>query len=445
MRAYVEYMKYYRHITLALIALTTLPFFLLFGRLDFSLLQSESTLSFFWTQLASIVGSIAGLIGIMLCCWQVLLGSRMITRHVSPDLLWFNRIHQLIGIYGGAFVLVHPLLEAYAYGESVLFALSPSFASEFATYVTFGRIASMCFYIVWITSAVVRGKIRYRPWLYVHYFSYAVVIFALLHVRTLGTVLASYPLLRTFFFVLLPCISALIIFRILYSAGVFQKKYRVAAVQHVGQVVMFQVVPFARRLRSPLAGQFCYVQLKPFGEAHPFSVMDYDAESGAFTFGIKSFGRYSKKMFDIMQGTEIFLDGPFGVFCAEGRNTEPKILIAGGIGITPLYHLVRAHGNTNTYMLNCNRTLSEAIGRDVLKFHLGNRYVDVLSNEQIDDACIACGQLSEDILRQHIPADLWGSAQIFFCGNPGFYAATKVMLLRIGVPESHIHFEAFSL
>ncbi|MCW1930364.1 MAG: ferredoxin reductase family protein [Candidatus Kerfeldbacteria bacterium] len=436
-------MRYYKPIILTLITLTTLPFCLVFLNLDLSVYSAFPKL--FWLQLFGVIGSVTGLIGIVLCFWQVLLGSRWITKHITNDLLWINREHQRLGIYGGMFVLVHPFFQMYAYGESWLFLFFPYIDTHFNTQITFGRIAFLLFAVVWVTSAVIRGKISYRPWLYLHYFAYGVLIFAALHIREIGSVLAHYEWLRTLLTAIFPITLVLLIVRLLYACGALQYRYCVVAVHRVGQVVVFRVMPQTQHKIFPRAGQFCYVQLKKLSESHPFSVMDVDERTGELTFGIKSFGKYSKRVFDIAVGAEIFLDGPFGVFCEEGRNAQPKVLIAGGIGITPLYHVVRKYSSEHTYMINCNRTLSEAVGRMQLQEHLGARYTDVISNEQIDDPHVVCGALNEEVLRQRVPQEIWKNAEIFFCGNPKFYAATRVILLRMGIPAKRIHFEAFSL
>lgn len=435
-------MRWYKIIILTLIATTTLPFFVLLTSIDFSLFSIAPEL--FWVHVAQIIGSVTGFIGIMLCFWTTVLGVRVVNRLFSEDLLWFNRIHQLIGIYGGAFVLVHPLLEAYAYGESLLFLALPSFETEFATHISFGRIAFISFFIIWITSAVVRGKIKYRPWLYIHYLSYAVVIFAVLHIREIGTVLASHEWLRGLLTTLLPLSVIMLAARMLYACGFFQYRYRVTVVQKNAQTILFGVTPIGKRL-VPSAGQFCYMQLKRCGEAHPFSVMDYDEKTGMLTFGVKAFGSFSTAVSGLCEGQEIFLDGPYGVFCAEGRNPSAKILIAGGIGVTPLFHLVQKHATDDTYMVHCNRTRAEAMGREVLRAKLGDRYLDVCSDEQVPEQGMVCGRLTSDVIRAHVPAEILRTAPIFFCGNPGFYAATRAMLIEIGVPAEHIYFEAFSL
>lgn len=424
------------------LALTTVPFLFVYMTFDWSVAQVSASL--LWSQLALSTASVFGFIGIMLCLWEVILGARFITRLFGPDILWCNRIHQLVGIYGGVFIILHPLLETYAYGQSLFYSFLPSLATQFETTVTFGRIASLLFLIIWVTSAVVRGKITYRPWLYLHYLAYLMLPFVYLHIQTIGSVFVSNEWLRVVFNVMLIAGMVVAVIRIAYAAGLMQKKYRVVSVKRVGPTVLCELVPLGKHI-VPGAGQFCYMQLRAFGESHPFSVMDYDHDTGALIFGVKTFGKFSKKVFDLQVGATVFLDGPFGVFTAEGHNANPKVLIAGGIGITPLYHLVRRHGDRNTYLLHCNRTRAEAVGREMMHMTLGNRYTDILSDESCTEPDVCVGRLDEQVLRQRVPQEVWANAEVFFCGNQGFYEATRKILIGMGVPKHRIHFEAFAL
>ena len=43
-----------------------------------------------------------------------------------------------------------------------------------------GRFALLAILLIWLSSAIVRGAISYRPWKYLHYLAYPVLFLSLL-------------------------------------------------------------------------------------------------------------------------------------------------------------------------------------------------------------------------------------------------------------------------
>ncbi|WP_056934317.1 dihydroorotate dehydrogenase electron transfer subunit [Thermococcus barophilus] len=88
---------------------------------------------------------------------------------------------------------------------------------------------------------------------------------------------------------------------------------------------------FNRKLNF-VPGQFIMVWLPGFGEK-PFSLADKDL------ILVKRVGAFTSKMFELKEGNYIWIRGPYGKgFEPEGENIG---VIAGGIGIPPLYALVK--------------------------------------------------------------------------------------------------------
>jgi DMSO/TMAO reductase YedYZ heme-binding membrane subunit len=61
--------------------------------------------------------------------------------------------------------------------ENILWIFTPSFITETEFHITLGRFALVLTLIVWITSAIVRSKIKWRPWKYIHLLSYPILFF----------------------------------------------------------------------------------------------------------------------------------------------------------------------------------------------------------------------------------------------------------------------------
>lgn len=382
-----------------------------------------------------LLGSVAGLIGGVVLWLQFALGVRPIARLFTHDYARVLRWHRWLGTYGVLFVFIHPLLEMLAFGATWSFVFVPSFASEYAKHVTFGQFALYGVLVLWLLSAVVRGKITYRPWKYIHYISYPAMFFVFLHAREIGSLLLSYPLLSYLWSVLMFSYFAMVAWRIADALRLTRARYALSYREEVTRGIhTYTLTPTGKSRLSPRVGQYAYLSLRPFGESHPFTIMDYNKDTGALLFGIKSFGPFTDTLGTVAPNARVYVDGPYGDFTKEGHNGEPKVLIAGGIGVTPFIDLVQEYGNDATYLLNCNTTVENAVHRDTLKGILGERYVDVVEPER----------LSPQLLARVLPASYFSTARFFICGPLGLMRVAAQQLKELGVPEDRIFTEEFS-
>lgn len=114
----------------------------------------------------------------------------------------------------------------FSYGETILFLFIPDFSSTIATHITYGRLAFLLYLFIWITSAMIRDKINYRPWLYIHYFSYPLLFFVFIHVFEIGTFIFAFPLIKYYCFFLLGIFILLIIFKIFRFLNIDKTRYK---------------------------------------------------------------------------------------------------------------------------------------------------------------------------------------------------------------------------
>ena len=101
---------------------------------------------------------------------------------------------------------------------------------------------------------------------------------------------------------------------------------------------------------------------------HPFSISS--APNGQWLrITIKELGDWSKALQRVSVGTHVFVEGPYGVLTGA-RRTRPKVLlIAGGIGITPLRALLEAlpAGHGDMTLLYRVRSQADVVFRDELE------------------------------------------------------------------------------
>ncbi|MDQ7020809.1 MAG: ferric reductase-like transmembrane domain-containing protein [Candidatus Dojkabacteria bacterium] len=182
-------MKFYK-ITLYLIILASiLPIFLFIDFPDYSAISDKSLANDLYI---GIFASIIGLVGGILLLWLVILGNRFIDK-VIPDLIWVNSLHKKIGKYGYLFILMHPLLTIYSYGENLLYLFLPNELTlnqtEFETHVAIGRIAFYTLTFIALTSIFLRKKLSYRLWKRMHFLSYIIFPLIFIHAPEIGLII----------------------------------------------------------------------------------------------------------------------------------------------------------------------------------------------------------------------------------------------------------------
>ena len=429
--------------TSLLILLTTVPFLYLLVNMPWEIWGED----FFWVIFAFHVASVLGYIGTVLICWEFILGTRPVSSFFTPNILALNTIHRYIGAFGIIFILSHPLLEIYTYGRSFFSLFQLNFGTEMMMHVTFGRIAFLLFLFIWLTSALARGSIAYRPWKYIHYLTYPLMAMVLLHMKDIGTNLQRYPLLGALWYCAAIGFALLVLTRILQTTWVITNKHTISNIQPLSaEITAYTFKPLSEQL-DPAVGQFIYIQTARFGESHPFSVMEYNKETGEITIGVKTVGVFSESLKGIDPGAIISLEGPFGVFTKEGQNSEPKVVIAGGAGVTPFIELAKQHGR-RTIFLNCNKTLDDVIFRPLLIETFGSSYYDFITR----DTCPSSDEhvIEERISSEHIQKILqhhgYTNPRFFVCGSPRFTEGVENILQnQLKIPKSRLFFEKFSM
>ncbi len=163
-------------------------------------------------------------------------------------------------------------------------------------------------------------------------------------------------------------------------------------------------------------------------------------------------GRSSNHFHDrIAVGSTLHVRAPGGHFYLE-PGTAPVVLIAGGIGITPLMSMLEwslehqpereiwlFYGVRNGHELAMRQRLESQASR-YANFHLHLCFSDPQPGETAGRDYHHAGRVSLDLLRRLLPLKPF---HFYICG-PGPMMATMVEGLEDwGVPDAHIHFEAF--
>ncbi len=399
--------------------------------------------------IAVFVSAVAGYIGMVVLLWSYILGAKSVMGLVFRDLAPVLSIHKWLGKYGTLAIFLHPLLIVYGYGESLLYAVQPLTSSRFESHVTLGRISLLIVAIIWLSSVVLRSRIKFRPWRYIHLLGYISLPFAFLHIPDVGTQFMSNTAVKGYFFALLIVFIVFTLIRLRGLLNIDKFSYQIVTQRQLvtdePSVWLVQLRPMQDWI-VPAKGQYIYLKDGFVSESHPFSVLDYDKTTGDITIAYRTFGRFTKELSTKPDGTTLQVGGPYGEFTREVNNEErtPIVFVAGGIGVTPMVqHLFEQDTDREQWLFYVNRTKDSAMIVPELRQVLGNRLVTTYSR-QMDglEPSDEQGHLHADIFRKHLGEPT--KYQYYLCGSDDMMQSTVKELMSLGVPSSAIRREAFA-
>ena len=405
------------------------------------------------------VGRLTGLVASDLLLIQVLLMARipLVEQSYGQDEL--ARRHRLVGFTSFNLMVVHivTITAGYAaaspkglWGTIVAFVLDyPGMLLAIA-----GTLALVMVPLTSIKAA--RARLRYESWHLLHLYAYLGVGLALPHQLWTGKDFLTSPVATAFWWSLWAgAAGAVLVFR------VGQPLWRSLRHQLVVQQVVAEsdtvttVVMSGRRLdRLPVrAGQFLqwrFLDGPGFTRAHPYSL---SAAPDGRTLRITAahLGDGSSALAGLRPGTKVAFEGPYGRL-HEGVRTRRKVLLmASGIGITPMRALLEELDQRPGDVTLVYRTRSEQdhILVDELsalaKSHGARFFVVTGPRAKGRDSWLPqhAAHLGDvQALRQLVP-DVAGH-DVFICGSPGWMDAAEAAVTGAGVPSENVHIERFT-
>lgn len=150
------------------------------------------------------------------------------------------------------------------------------------------------------------------------------------------------------------------------------------------------------------------------------------------------------------EGMRIQIGAPSGKFFFAGHEAERVVLIAGGVGITPMMSIVRSLTDRgwkgDMYLVFSVRQRKDIIFEQELaqlQARSPNLHVTItLTNDPDATWDGARGQIDEALLRGVIPDFTRGP--VMLCGPDPMMTAMRKLLVGMGIPDAEVHQEEFT-
>jgi uncharacterized protein len=151
------------------------------------------------------------------------------------------------------------------------------------------------------------------------------------------------------------------------------------------------------------------------------------------------------------EGTIVEASAPKGRFTLDGASTRPVLLLAGGIGITPLLamaHALSRQPHRPVWLIHASENGDIQPFQDEVR-RLCQRAPHVravtcleypTTRDLADMRHAFAGRVTEEVLKATLPI---GNYDVYLCGPVGFMQAMFDLLIGLGVREDRIHSEFF--
>jgi ferredoxin-NADP reductase len=298
-----------------------------------------------------------------------------------------------------------------------------------------------------VSARAARRRLRYETWYHLHLYTYLAVALAFSHQFADGAEFMNDLSARVAWSALYIAVAAAIVWYRFATPIRQAVRHRVRVEQVVPEAPgVVSVVLGGRHLDELRAesGQFLRVRFlarELWWASNPYSLSAAVLPT-RMRITVKDLGGHSGTLARLRPGTRVVTEGPYGALTASRRRRRKVLLVAGGIGITPLRALLQ--------------TLPADPGQITLLYRAGSER-DVVFRAELEELARLRGArvhilpgrrrelgydpLSTGALTANLP-DL-REHDVYVCGPDGMTAAVTAALREAGVPRRQIHTETF--
>ena len=209
-----------------------------------------------------------------------------------------------------------------------------------------------------------------------------------------------------------------------------------------------------------ISGQYINLALVIDGKRvnRSYTIASAPTRTAYVEISVKRDGLASKFLHASMkEGDPIKVGAPAGKFYFAGHEASRVILVAGGVGITPMMSVIRSLTDRcwpgDIYLIFAIRKREDVIFETelaYLKTRHANLHVKVTLSGDIDAATQpdgmwdgARGRVTRKLVEGFIPAEHRKGTPVMLCGPEPQMQAARALFVELGTPDADVHEEAF--
>jgi ferredoxin-NADP reductase len=294
-----------------------------------------------------------------------------------------------------------------------------------------------------MSARAARRRMRYETWYHLHFYTYLAIAIAFSHQFANGPDFQHNLAARVVWSAMYASVGALILWYRVISPlrSTLRHRFRVAEVCRETPDVVSVYIGGSRlrELRAEPGQFFRWRFLAPglWWSANPYSLSGWP-QADLMRITVKDRGDQSHALSRLRPGTRVIAEGPYGAFTA-GRNRRKVLLLAGGVGITPLRSMFANLPGEITLIYRASSPAEVVFRRelDAIAAVQGRHVHYVLGSR----AHLGYDPLTPRRLAALVPA--LHRHEVYVCGPSGMRDTSVAALRAAGVPARRIHIEAF--
>src|SRR3990167_1112601 len=279
------------------------------------------------------LGRLSGLLAVYFVLLQVLLIGRSVWIEKTFGLDKLSQVHRLNGKFALFFILLHPFLLTIGY--SIATRVNPvdqflSFVTSYEAVLQAGLEVILFVIIVFTSLYIVRSKLKYEIWYFIHLFTYLAILLAFAHQLKNGKDFLTNSLFTYYWYGLYIFVFGNhLIFRFTRPVYLFAKHrfYVEKVIRETPDAVSIYISGKNLQDFKIDPGQFMFLRFlaKNFWwQSHPFSLSQIPNDKN-LRVTIKNSGDFTSTVDRIRAKTPVVIDGPYGIF-TEKKAKSNKIL-----------------------------------------------------------------------------------------------------------------------
>ncbi|MGW3652789.1 ferredoxin reductase family protein [Streptomyces sp. NPDC000878] len=393
-----------------------------------------------------VMGRLAGLYGALFMAFQLVLVARLpwLDHRIGMDRL--TSWHRWVGFGLLWTLMAHAVFITFGYAEGT--SMGPVDELVELAETTEGVLrAIVALVLIMIIGAVsaryARRRLAYETWHFIHLYTYVAVVLAFTHQVGVGTTFTSSSAATTYWWTMWGvALGSVFLGRVVLPLRKnLRHQLRVSAVvPEADNVVSIYMTGRDLDKLPARAGQFFlwrFLTKDRWWQANPFSLSAApDGRSLRLTAKVAGDGTATLKHIPV--GTRVFAEGPYGAFTSMHRTRPEAVLIAGGVGVTPIRALLEEIQGHAVVIYRVARDQDAVLYEELREIaHAKGAELHLVSGPVAPDK-LAPGELAK------LVPDIT-DRDVFLCGPPPMMNAVLRSLRELGVPKSQTHFERFSL